>query len=161
MVSKSEVINYYTSKDNLLYKTTCKGGVKMRILIAEDDFISRKLIQKLLASYGKCDVTVDGVEAVESFILAHQEGDPYKLICLDIMMARMDGVQALKMIRDIEKQKGLTEGETAKIIMMTALNDKETVMGSYDLGCDAYAWKPLNIEKVHEVIAKLGFETKE
>ncbi|HCC07193.1 MAG TPA: response regulator [Clostridiales bacterium] len=133
----------------------------MRILIAEDDFLSRKLIQKFLLSYGKCDVAVDGVEAVESFILAHQEGEPYKLICLDIMMPRMDGTQALKMIRDIEKQKGLSESETAKIIMTTALNDKETVMGSYNLGCDAYAWKPLNIEKLNEVIVKLGLVKNE
>ncbi|HAN10273.1 MAG TPA: response regulator [Clostridiales bacterium] len=133
----------------------------MRILIAEDDFLSRKLIQKILLGYGKCDVVVDGVEAVESFILAHQEEEPYKLICLDIMMPRMDGTQALKKIREIEKQKGITEGERAKIIMTTALNDKETVMGSYNIGCDAYASKPLNIEKLHEVIGKLGFVKKE
>ncbi|HBY21719.1 MAG: histidine kinase [Clostridiales bacterium GWE2_32_10] len=128
----------------------------MRILIAEDDFVSRKLIQSFLAPYGKCDVVVDGVEAVEAFLFAYQEGDPYKLICLDIMMPRMDGIQALKTIRGIEKQKEVKEGDASKIIMTTALNDKETVMNSYDIGCDAYAWKPLNLEKFREVIEKLG-----
>ncbi len=133
----------------------------MRILIAEDDFISRKLIQSFLSSYGKCDVAIDGIEAVDSFLLAHQEKEPYSLICLDIMMPRMDGVQALKTIRNLENQKGIGESEAAKIIMTTALNDKETVTNSYELGCDAYAWKPLNLEKLHEVMEKLGFKQKQ
>ncbi|HAN09620.1 MAG TPA: response regulator [Clostridiales bacterium] len=129
----------------------------MKILIAEDDLISRMLIKAFMSTYGRCDVVVDGVEAVELFLLAHKEGEPYKLICLDIMMPRMDGVAALKTIRGIEKQKGVQENEWAKIIMTTALNDKETVSATYELGCDAYAWKPLNLEKLKEVIEKLGF----
>ncbi|MBA4418955.1 MAG: response regulator, partial [Syntrophus sp. (in: bacteria)] len=39
----------------------------MKVLIAEDDFTSRRLLQKLISSYGVCDVAVDGKEAIESF----------------------------------------------------------------------------------------------
>lgn len=68
----------------------------MRILIAEDDFASRKAILKFLSAYGECDVTVDGMEAIDAFMMALEEEDPYDLICLDVMMPVMDGYQALK-----------------------------------------------------------------
>lgn len=55
----------------------------MRILIAEDDFASRKVILKFLSVYGECDVTVDGMEAVDAFMMALEEDNPYDLICLD------------------------------------------------------------------------------
>lgn len=41
----------------------------MRILIAEDDFASRKAILKFLSEYGECDVTVDGMEAIDAFMM--------------------------------------------------------------------------------------------
>ena len=58
----------------------------MRILIAEDDFASRKAILKFLSAYGECDVTVDGMEAIDAFMMALEEEDPYDLICLDVMI---------------------------------------------------------------------------
>ena len=76
----------------------------MRILIAEDDFASRKAILKFLSAYGECDVTVDGMEAIDAFMMAIEEDDPYDLVCLDVMMPVMDGYQALKNIRDIERE---------------------------------------------------------
>ena len=39
----------------------------MRILIAEDDFASRKLLLKFMSVYGECDVTVDGMEAIDAY----------------------------------------------------------------------------------------------
>ena len=88
----------------------------MRILIAEDDFASRKVILKFLSVYGECDVTVDGMEAVDAFMMALEEDNPYDLICLDVMMPVMDGYQALKSIREIEKEHGL-----AVLSMLVAL----------------------------------------
>ena len=50
------------------------------------------------------DVTVDGMEAVDAFMMALEEGNPYDLVCLDIMMPVMDGYQALVGIRNLEKK---------------------------------------------------------
>ncbi|MCX8131666.1 MAG: response regulator [Clostridia bacterium] len=127
----------------------------MKILIAEDDLASRKFIYKFLSSYGDCDVTVDGIEAVEAFMLAWDEGNPYELVCLDIMMPKLDGLKALKAIRDIEKQKSVEASHRAKIIMTTALNDTRDVYGAFETGCEAYAAKPINTEKLIEVMKKL------
>lgn len=128
----------------------------MRILIAEDDLASRKLLQKFLSQYGECTIAVDGLEALDCFLIAQKEGTPYTLICLDIMMPKLDGIKVLKAIRDIEKQKRIEENSQAKIIMTTALNDKKTVSESYEAGCEAYAWKPIDFDKLKEVMGKLA-----
>ncbi|CUH95711.1 hypothetical protein P22_1789 [Propionispora sp. 2/2-37] len=130
----------------------------MRILIAEDDLASRKYLDKLLSPYGECDLTVNGIEAVEAFMMAWDMGTPYDLICLDIMMPKVDGLQALQAIRDLEKQKGVSEENKARVIMITALHDAEYVHHSFDKGCEAYAAKPVNAEKLIEVMRQLGLE---
>ncbi len=128
----------------------------MRILIAEDDLISRKFISKILSQYGECDVTVDGQEALDAYLLAVKEKKPYELICLDIMMPKIDGVRVLKAIRALEKQQENSTTNHAKIIMLTALVDKEYVTKSFEIGCEAYATKPIDTEKLVEVLQKLG-----
>lgn len=127
----------------------------MKILIAEDDLASRKFLFKFLSAYGDCDITVDGMEALEAFMLAWDEGTPYQLICLDIMMPNLDGIKTLKAIRDIEKQKEIVNTDRAKIIMTTALNEKENVYTAFGSGCEAYAAKPIDIQKLTEVLEKL------
>ena len=73
----------------------------MKILLAEDDFVTRKFMANFLSKYGDCDVTVDGMEAVDAFMLALEEDEPYDLVCLDIMMPNMDAVttKALQWLR--------------------------------------------------------------
>ena len=48
----------------------------MRILLAEDDFVTRKFMMNFLSKYGVCDVTVDGMVAVDAFMMALEEGNP-------------------------------------------------------------------------------------
>ncbi|MGE5474394.1 MAG: response regulator transcription factor [Ignavibacteriales bacterium] len=128
----------------------------MRILIAEDDYASRKFLYKFLSSYGECDVTVDGMETIEAFLMAWEEEKPYDLICLDIMMPKVDGLKVLKLIREKEKEKGLEKSQYAKIIMTTALSESNYVYTAFESGCEGYAAKPLDTNKLLEVIAKLG-----
>lgn len=133
------------------------GGLgRMRSLIVEDDFASRKLMMRFLSKYGDCDVTVDGSEAIDAFTLALESGESYDLICLDIMMPVMDGYQALKKIREIEKEKGIPEDKAVKIIMTTALNEGKNVRKAFGLGCTAYAGKPIDQEKFENGLKKLN-----
>ena len=85
----------------------------MRILIAEDDFASRKFMLKFLSKFGECDITVDGMEAVDAYLMALDADTPYDLVCLDIMMPALDGYQALKAIRDIEQERKIPEDQRA------------------------------------------------
>lgn len=127
----------------------------MRVLIAEDDFASRKFMLRFLSMYGECDVTVDGSEAVQAFEMALESNEGYDLVCLDIMMPGEDGYQALKKMRDIENKMKIPENKRAKIIMTTALNEKRNVKKAFDLGCNAYAGKPIDQEKFINVLKKL------
>ena len=128
----------------------------MRILIAEDDFASRKFMLRFLSKYGECDVTVDGMEAVDAFTMALDADEGYDLVCLDIMMPELDGYQALKQIREYEKEKGISEEDGAKIIMTTALNEGRNVTKAFELGCVAYAGKPIDQDKFENVLRKLN-----
>jgi len=127
----------------------------MKILIEEDDFTSRKFMLRFLSKYGECDITVDGTEAVEAFAMALDSNEGYDLICLDIMMPGLDGYQALKKIREIEQEKLVPEDKAVKIIMTTALNEGKNVTKAFDLGCTAYAGKPIDQDKFDHVLRKL------
>ena len=129
---------------------------KLKILLAEDDFATRKFMSKFLEKYGEVDVTVDGMEAVDAFLMSLEDDEPYDLVCLDVMMPVMDGYQALMGIRNIEKQKNISPENMVKVIMTTALNDERNVKKAFELGCTVYSVKPLNVDKFEEVLTKLG-----
>jgi len=128
----------------------------MRILIVEDDFVSRRLLQMILSPYGSCDIGVDGKEALEAFGLAWEESQPYDLICLDIMMPEMDGQEALKEIRELEAEKGIHGLNGVKIIITTALDDRKNIIKAFKGQCEAYLVKPINKERLLEQIRALG-----
>jgi len=129
----------------------------VKILIAEDDFTSRLLLQELLKSYGSCHVAVNGKEAVMATEAALEAGDPYDLICLDIMMPEMDGRAALQEMRRREEARGILSSWGSKIVMTTALDDGENIFASfYDL-CDGYLIKPIEKAKLLETMGTLGF----
>ncbi|MCK8061384.1 MULTISPECIES: response regulator [unclassified Fusibacter] len=130
----------------------------MRILIAEDDYVSRKFMFKFLSKFGECDVTVDGMEAIEVFLMALEEKNYYDLVCLDIMMPEVDGIKALKTIRKLEQERNLPKAFKTKVVMTTALNNTDKVMTSFSSGSEAYAVKPIDTQKLTEVLQKLGFE---
>ena len=127
----------------------------MRILLAEDDYASRKFGISFLSKYGEVDPTVDGEEAVAAFEFAAEDGEYYDLICLDIMMPGTDGIEALYRIRESEKRLKIPEDKCPKIIMVSALSDMNYVEGAFELGCDGYANKPLDTDKMEEVLKKL------
>lgn len=127
----------------------------MRILIVEDDLASRKFLSKFLSQYGEIDIVVDGLEALDAYLISVKDNQPYDLICLDIMMPKVDGVKVLKAIRDYETSKGLLPEKRVKVIMTTALQDSQMVHQSFDIGCEAYAAKPIDTEKLKEVMRKL------
>lgn len=127
----------------------------MNILILEDDFVSRVALQKLLSPYGECHVAAQGREAVEAFEMALDAGQPYDLICLDIMMPEFDGHQALKAMRNAEATKGILSGHGSKIIMTTALDDMKNVMAAYSELCDGYLPKPITRASLAKILDEL------
>jgi two-component system chemotaxis response regulator CheY len=129
----------------------------MRVLIAEDDFVARRILKEILSPYGDCDVVVDGEEAVRAFQLAQDEHNPYHLVCLDIMMPNLDGQDALKRIRALETERGIDKKTETKVIMITALSDPKTVFNAfYRGGATAYIVKPIDKTKLLNEIRQFG-----
>lgn len=128
----------------------------MRVLIVEDDFISRNLMQKFLSDYGDCDVAVNGREALVAFNLASREGRPYDLLTLDIMMPEMDGQQVLREIRTLEESRGILGPGGVKIVMTTALSDSNNILTSFKEQCQAFLVKPISRDNLLKTLRALG-----
>lgn len=128
----------------------------MRFLVVEDDFVSRMVLQKMLAHFGNCDIAVNGKEAIQAFSLSLAEDDPYDLICLDVMMPEMDGKEALKLIRQKEKELNTSPKNEVKVVMTTAIDSaKEVIDAYYKGGCSSYLVKPISKVKIIEVLKEL------
>jgi two-component system, chemotaxis family, chemotaxis protein CheY len=133
----------------------------MRFLVVEDDFGSRRMMQKLLAPYGDVDVVVDGEEAYQAFRMAWEEYKPYEVIFMDIMMPKMDGHEAMKRIRELEADLGVKPADEARIIMTSVLEDPRNVIEAYySGGATSYLVKPIDREKLREELLRLGFASK-
>jgi two-component system, chemotaxis family, chemotaxis protein CheY len=129
----------------------------MKMLVVEDDFGSRRMMQKLLEPYGAVDVVVDGEEAVEAFKLAWEESAPYEIIFMDIMMPKMDGHEALKRLRELEREMGVKPSNEAKVIMTSVLEDPKNVIEAYYGGsATSYLIKPIDREKLEDELERLG-----
>ena len=112
----------------------------MKILLAEDDFATRKFMLSFLSKYGECDVTVDGMEAVDAYLMALEDGEPYDLVG----------------IRNLEKERDIPQEKAVKVIMTTALNDESNVKMAFELGCTVYSGKPIDQERFEQAMKKLG-----
>jgi two-component system chemotaxis response regulator CheY len=129
----------------------------VKCLIVEDDFISRRILKELLAQHFDCDIAVNGEEALASFRLAHEGKRPYELICMDIMMPGIDGQEALRCIRELEKEMGVPPKFEVKVIMTTALDDPKTVINAfYKGGATSYIAKPISKQKLMGELRGLG-----
>lgn len=129
----------------------------MKILLAEDDFLSRKLMNIHLSAYGEVDIAANGIEAVEACRLAMEDHKPYELLCLDIMMPGKDGLAALKEIRQLEQTHHIKPEKRCKAIITTALGEKKYVIEAARSQCDAYLIKPVTKSKLEEELVTLGF----
>ncbi len=128
----------------------------MRSLVVEDEFISRRVLQRLLSELGKCDVAVDGEEAKEAFSLALSEGEPYALICLDIMLPSVSGQQVLEYFRQVEQERDIPSSKRCHVVMTTSLGESKEVLGAFRRGAEAYLVKPIERVKLFSQLEKLG-----
>lgn len=129
----------------------------MKFLVIDDDFDSRRLVQKILHPYGYVEVAADGEEGVEAFRAALKDGEPYDVITLDIMMPNMDGQDALREIREVEKEMGIAGDKATKVIMISRLDDNKEVHDAFFLGdAISYIVKPIRKQTLLDEIQSLG-----
>ena len=129
----------------------------MNILIADDEFSSRRLLEGILSPLGSCQIVENGRETVEAVRSSLEQGKRFDLICLDIMMPEMNGQEALNEIRKLEKLNGISSQDEAVIIMITAMNSLQTVVDSFEGGgCSAYLTKPVTKKNLLDKLKNYG-----
>jgi two-component system chemotaxis response regulator CheY len=133
----------------------------MKVLIAEDNKSVSSVLSKMFSNYGECSVAQDGVETVDLFLKAIEDKSYYDLICLDIMMPKINGIRALNIIRNIEKENRKLCKLNTNIIMLSVLNDNETVEKCKAEGCNYFLHKPVFKEQIDDVMMMLGYLTKD
>jgi len=108
--------------------------VSATILIADDDLVNRKLLRRLLEQDGHAVIAAaNGAEALELF--AEEQID---IVLLDIVMPELDGIAVL------ERLKETPEGKHVPVIMISAVDETESVVRCIEAGADDYLAKPFN-----------------
>jgi two-component system, chemotaxis family, chemotaxis protein CheY len=118
----------------------------MRALVVDDDLMTRIVLQELLSRHAEVSTCVDGQEAVLAHQRALARGEPFDLICMDVLMPVMGGIEALKLIR---REEG---ARTTKVIVTTAADDQDTIREAFRQLCDAYVIKPIDFEEFTNVL---------
>lgn len=128
----------------------------MKTLIVEDDPASLRLMHAYLAPLSRCDLAADGHQAIDLFTAALDRGESYDLICLDIMMPVMTGHEVLRTIRALEEEREIFP--PAKVVMTTALKDRDNIMAAFSNQCEAYLVKPIDRESLFGKLRTLGID---
>lgn len=123
----------------------------IKVLLAEDNDLNAELAAILLED-SEMIVTraADGQEVADLF--ANHPAGTYDIILMDIMMPKMDGLQAAKAIRAMQAER--PDAEEIPIIALSANAFAEDVQTSLDAGMNGHVSKPLNVAEVAKVIAR-------
>lgn len=111
----------------------------MNILIAEDDAVSRRILEETLTNWGYgVTVTKDGLAAWEIL----QRDDAPMLAILDNMMPGMDGFEVCRRVRE------LPNAQTPYLLLLTAMSSKDDVVRGIEAGANDYLTKPFHREEL-------------
>ncbi len=114
----------------------------MKILIAEDDPVSRRLLEVTLSKWGYEVVTcADGQAAWDAL----QAPDAPQLVILDWMMPRLDGLQVCKNVRNPSERPA---EPYVYIILLTAKSQKTDMVTGLEAGADDYLTKPFDAQEL-------------
>jgi len=121
----------------------------MRILIADDDLILRKMLSFMIENLNhSVEITTNGKETWEVL----QKPDAPSMVIIDWNMPYMTGLEVVRNIRAMKSSK------YTYVIMVTGMTDKEHAIAGFDAGVDDFLHKPFNIEELRARI-QVGVRT--
>lgn len=134
------------------------GELKVRILLAEDDPDDRLLTRRALKKSrlaNEIAAVEDGEELMDYLRHEGEYSDPSDaprpgLILLDLNMPRMDGREALKLIKSDPELRRIP------VIVLTTSEAEQDILQSYDLGVNAFVTKPVTFDGLADAIRALG-----
>ena len=133
----------------------------MRVLVVDDELVSRKKMEKIMIAFGECVAVESGADALKMIEEAIGKGVPFDLVTLDVSMPEMDGTEVMYEIRAIEKNRNIPKENRSKVLMVTGQSDKDTIITCVQAGCDGYVVKPFDKTTIAEKLKKLGISALE
>jgi signal transduction histidine kinase/DNA-binding response OmpR family regulator len=125
--------------------TLAEAKRRVRILLVEDNIVNQKLAVRLLEKMGyRSDAVGNGKEAVEALEMV-----PYDVVLMDVQMPEMDGYEATRVIRNPQSK---VQNHDVPIVAMTANAMKGDRERCLEAGMDDYLSKPIQPQKLLEVI---------
>src|SRR5260370_42696418 len=94
----------------------------MKALVVDDDLTTRIVLQEMLSRYAEVHRCMDGAEAVQACSRALDHCAAYDLVCLDLLMPTMSGLEDLKLIRQAEERRGRARPHGPTVIITTAFD---------------------------------------
>ncbi|MBN1267318.1 MAG: response regulator [Anaerolineales bacterium] len=120
----------------------------LRILGVDDNATNRMILEKMLESFGcRCTTVSSGMEALDQLQNAHEIGDPYRVVLLDMQMPNVDGEETTRLIKTNPVVKDV------QIIILTSLGQRGDAARLKALGCSGYLVKPIKKDRLRDVLA--------
>lgn len=120
-----------------------------RVLLAEDNELNKEIAVELLRMLGvEADCAENGSEVVKLF--AAKAPGTYDLILMDIQMPIMNGYEAARMIRGLDRP----DGRTVPIVAMTADAFKKDEQAAYEAGMNEHLTKPISTDRLGQVLTR-------
>ncbi len=143
--------------DRNLSETFFINPKDMRVLVVDDEEVAAEHARIVLDEAGiKADTALSGQDAMHMLEVQHLKKEPYNLVLLDWRMPEMDGLEATKTIRKLERP----DSKTVPIIAMTANAFDEDVQRSLQAGMNAHLSKPVEPERLYRTLEELIWEAK-
>lgn len=120
---------------------------KGKILVVEDNDLNREVVEFILKNNNLEFISVkNGLDAVD--VYSDTEPNEISMILMDLMMPNMDGIEATKIIRGLNRP----DAWEIPIIAMTAKTFKEDIQECFDAGMNAHVSKPIQVNSFMNVI---------
>lgn len=132
----------------------------MKILIVEDDKVCANMYKIELSKFGQCDIVNDGKTALKTFKEALENGKPYQLMILDIVLPDIDGGEVLKIVRGIEEEIGIAYLDKLRIVVATAYDDwynRKIIIDKLNYEYETFYIKSPDVNELIDKIIDLGF----
>ena len=129
----------------------------MKILVADDEMVSRSKLQTIMSRFGRCKAVDGGDKAAREFEKAWEEKDAYNLVMLDISMPDLAGPEVLARIRTFERTRKVEESRRTVVVMVTSHAERHHIVSCLQRGCNDYIVKPFSMATIQDKMSRLKF----
>jgi two-component system chemotaxis response regulator CheY len=126
---------------------------RMRILLIDDEPTARLHLRILLEQRGPIEEAPDALAGLQRIRDAIAEGPPFDLVCIDLSMPGPDGIEALKMMQEVDRT--LRDGKHTNVVVVTASDDQLDIRAALHQHVDGYLLKPVTPGQILETIDPL------